>query len=38
MEERLQLEAQLKKKIDLRLMPAIIIMYILNYIDRYGLH
>jgi hypothetical protein len=34
MEERLELEAKLKRKIDLRLMPAIIIMYILNYIDR----
>lgn len=37
MEERLALEAKLKRKIDLRLMPAIIVMYILNYIDRYGL-
>lgn len=34
MEERLELEAKLKRKIDLRLMPAIILMYILNYIDR----
>jgi len=34
-EERDQLELKLKRKIDLRLMPAIIIMYILNYIDRY---
>lgn len=34
-EERRELEARLKRKIDLRLMPAIIIMYILNYIDRY---
>lgn len=34
MEERLAIEAKLKRKIDLRLMPAIIIMYILNYIDR----
>ncbi|KAJ9164655.1 MFS general substrate transporter [Coniochaeta hoffmannii] len=33
-EERDQLELKLKRKIDLRLMPAIIIMYILNYIDR----
>lgn len=31
-EERHQLEAKLKRKIDLRLMPAIILMYILNYI------
>lgn len=34
MEERLELETKLKRKIDLRLMPAIILMYILNYIDR----
>ncbi|KAG8158410.1 hypothetical protein KVR01_011532 [Diaporthe batatas] len=34
MEDRLELEAKLKRKIDLRLMPAIILMYILNYIDR----
>ena len=34
-EERDQMELKLKRKIDFRLMPAIIIMYILNYIDRY---
>lgn len=33
-EERDELEKKLKRKIDIRLMPAIIIMYILNYIDR----
>lgn len=33
-EELDMLERKLKRKIDLRLMPAIIIMYILNYIDR----
>ncbi|KAH8879998.1 MFS general substrate transporter [Thozetella sp. PMI_491] len=33
-EARAELEERLKRKIDLRLMPAIIIMYILNYIDR----
>ena len=33
--ERISLEKKLKRKIDLRLMPAIILMYILNYIDRY---
>ncbi len=33
-EEREALEKQLKRKIDLRLLPAIIIMYIMNYIDR----
>lgn len=36
-EERDGLELKLKRKIDIRLMPAIIIMYILNYIDRYVL-
>ena len=34
MEQRLELEAKLMRKIDLRLMPCIILMYILNYIDR----
>ncbi len=34
-EERDVLEEKLKRKIDIRLMPAIILMYILNYIDRY---
>lgn len=33
-EERDVLEEKLKRKIDIRLMPAIILMYILNYIDR----
>ncbi|KAK4191170.1 major facilitator superfamily domain-containing protein, partial [Podospora australis] len=33
-EERALREKQLKRKIDIRLLPAVIIMYILNYIDR----
>jgi hypothetical protein len=33
-EEREHLEKRLKRKIDIRLLPAIIIMYIMNYIDR----
>jgi len=33
-EERTRLEIKLRRKIDLRLMPMVIIMYILNYIDR----
>lgn len=33
-EYRAELEQRLVRKIDLRLMPAIIVMYILNYIDR----
>ena len=37
LEEREHLEAKLKRKIDLRLMPGIILMYILNYIDRCGI-
>lgn len=34
MEDRLEMEKRLRWKIDLRLMPAVIIMYIMNYIDR----
>ncbi|KAI2625013.1 MFS general substrate transporter [Hypoxylon sp. NC1633] len=33
-EQRLELETRLRKKIDLRLLPMIILMYIMNYIDR----
>lgn len=33
-EERHTVEANLKRKIDFRLMPMIILMYILNYLDR----
>ena len=33
-EEREQAERALVRKIDLRLLPMIIIMYILNYLDR----
>lgn len=33
--ERQDLEKKLKRKIDWRLMPAVLIMYFLNYIDRY---
>lgn len=33
-EERAVLEKKMRRKIDLRLLPLIIIMYILNYIDR----
>lgn len=36
-EEREHLEKKLKRKIDIRLLPAIIIMYIMNYIDRWVL-
>jgi hypothetical protein len=33
-EERHSAESRLKAKIDLRLMPMIILMYIMNYLDR----
>lgn len=33
-EERTTLEKKLVRKIDLRLLPMIIIMYIMNYLDR----
>jgi hypothetical protein len=33
-EEREQVEGRLRRKIDLRLLPMIILMYILNYLDR----
>jgi hypothetical protein len=33
-EEREQAELKLRQKIDLRLMPMIILMYIMNYLDR----
>jgi hypothetical protein len=33
-EERIRAEKALVRKIDFRLLPAIIIMYIMNYLDR----
>ncbi|RDW79887.1 MFS general substrate transporter-45 [Coleophoma cylindrospora] len=33
-EMRIELEAKLKRKIDLRLLPMIVLMYIMNYLDR----
>ena len=33
-EEVKKAEAALRKKIDLRLMPMIVVMYIMNYLDR----
>ncbi|KAI1501911.1 major facilitator superfamily domain-containing protein [Biscogniauxia marginata] len=33
-EQRLELEKRLVKKIDIRLLPMLVLMYILNYIDR----
>jgi hypothetical protein len=34
LEERRKAEDALRKKIDIRLMPMIVIMYIMNYLDR----
>jgi hypothetical protein len=33
-EQRIQAEAKMRKKIDTRLLPMIILMYIMNYLDR----
>lgn len=33
-EERAAAEAALRKKIDLRLLPMVVLMYIMNYLDR----
>jgi hypothetical protein len=33
-EERRVLEAKLRRKIDLRLLPMIVLIYIMNYLDR----
>lgn len=33
-EERVEIEFKLKRKIDLRLLPMVILMYIMNYLDR----
>lgn len=33
-EERTRLENKMRRRIDIRLMPMLILMYILNYLDR----
>ncbi|KAG9231960.1 major facilitator superfamily domain-containing protein [Amylocarpus encephaloides] len=33
-EQRLEIELRLRRKIDIRLMPMIVLMYIMNYLDR----
>lgn len=33
-EQRIAVEKKLKRKIDMRLMPMIVLMYIMNYLDR----
>lgn len=35
-EERHDVEGKLKRKLDIRLMPMIVLMYIMNYLDRVG--
>ena len=37
-EERHSVEAKLKRKLDTRLMPMIVLMYIMNYLDRVGIN
>lgn len=37
-EEISSLEKQLVKKLDLRLMPMLVLIYIMNYLDRYDYH
>jgi len=34
--EELVIEKKLRRKIDLRILPLIILVYVMNYIDRYG--
>jgi hypothetical protein len=36
-EERKSVEGKLKRKLDTRLMPMIVLMYIMNYLDRVSL-
>lgn len=33
-DQRIEVEAKLKRKLDIRLMPMIVLMYIMNYLDR----
>lgn len=34
-QERQDLEARVRRKIDFRLLPMMVLMYVMNYIDRY---
>ena len=34
--EELEIEKKLRRKIDARIMPVLITIYLMNYIDRYG--
>lgn len=35
-EQRMVAEAKMRRKVDTRLLPMIILMYIMNYLDRYA--
>lgn len=35
-EEELEIEARLRRKIDVRIMPMVILVYLMNYIDRFA--
>jgi len=34
-EKELEIEKRLKRRIDIRIMPLVIMVYLMNYIDRY---
>lgn len=34
--EELEIEKKLRRKIDMRIMPVLITIYLMNYIDRYA--
>ena len=34
-DEELEIENRLRRKIDIRIMPLVILVYLMNYIDRY---
>lgn len=34
-EEELEIEKRLRRKIDIRIMPLVILVYLMNYIDRF---
>lgn len=35
-DEELEIENRLRRKIDIRIMPLVILVYLMNYIDRYA--
>ena len=34
--EELEIEKKLRRKIDMRIMPMVVLVYLMNYIDRYA--